>query len=203
MRPYAVVASSATSWQRVVSAVICFGILGLIYAAMGADRALQRPQNQVGFAMIFAAVWWVLSAVISASAISQEKESDTWILLLATPMSGRQIVWGKFLAALSFLSVLNALTLYMPLLVWWHGKIAWGRSDVSGDPLGHPCPLHQRRQTLQGEVQQLPELLGRLTAESHPALQQFLGLHHVEVRLHPALHLGDQEVVQRRDIGQA
>jgi uncharacterized RDD family membrane protein YckC len=33
--------------------------------------------------------------VLSATAVTGEKEGDTWTLLLATPLSGRQIVWGK------------------------------------------------------------------------------------------------------------
>jgi ABC-type transport system involved in multi-copper enzyme maturation permease subunit len=34
-------------------------------------------------------------AVVSATSVAQEKESDTWTLLLTTPVTGRTIVFGK------------------------------------------------------------------------------------------------------------
>ena len=38
---------------------------------------------------------WLLTAVLSATAIASEKESDTWTLLLTTPLRGHSVVWGK------------------------------------------------------------------------------------------------------------
>src|SRR4029079_8997121 len=40
------------------------------------------------------------AGVISATCIAQEKEGDTWTILLASPLSGSAIVWGKALGVL-------------------------------------------------------------------------------------------------------
>lgn len=82
-------------WQRIVGVISVLIIMLLIYAVLAEDNDLDDVDVQGGFACVFFGVWWLLSAVLSATAISQEKETDTWTLLLATPMSGRDIVWGK------------------------------------------------------------------------------------------------------------
>jgi uncharacterized RDD family membrane protein YckC/ABC-type transport system involved in multi-copper enzyme maturation permease subunit len=83
----------ARPWQRVVATAVSLGILLIIYACIGND--LDESGAQIGFAIIFGGLAWLLVAVLSATAVTGEKESDTWTLLLAAPLSGRQIVWGK------------------------------------------------------------------------------------------------------------
>jgi ABC-type transport system involved in multi-copper enzyme maturation permease subunit len=62
-------------------------------------------EAHTGYAVIFHGLTLVMAAVLSATAIAQEKESDTWTLLLATPISGSAIVWGKALGVLRRLIV--------------------------------------------------------------------------------------------------
>jgi len=84
-------------WMRVTATVACIALLLLTYAAMGASRMYDesRHEEQIGFAIVFSGLFWLLIAVLSATAIASEKESDTWTLLLATPVSGSAVVWGK------------------------------------------------------------------------------------------------------------
>jgi uncharacterized RDD family membrane protein YckC/ABC-type transport system involved in multi-copper enzyme maturation permease subunit len=83
----------ARPWQRVVATAATLAILLIIYACIGNN--LDEPDGQIGFAIIFGGLTWLLVSVLSATAVTGEKEGDTWTLLLATPLSGGQIVWGK------------------------------------------------------------------------------------------------------------
>ncbi len=75
-------------------AAIVFGglVLALIY------NVASHNGNQefcISMAYIYNLLFMVQICVLSATAISQETESDTWRLLLTTPLSGSQIVFGK------------------------------------------------------------------------------------------------------------
>jgi ABC-type transport system involved in multi-copper enzyme maturation permease subunit len=84
-------------WQSFVGAAVTVVFLLVVYAVLHGDDLLDEEETQAGFAWIFNLIVWLLTCVLSATAIAQEKESDTWTLLLTTPLSGRAIVWGKVL----------------------------------------------------------------------------------------------------------
>lgn len=87
-----------TPGWRADAAAISLTVLMLIsYGVFGYAEALFERDLQIGYALVFNGLYWLLIAVLSATAIAQEKESDTWTLLLATPISGEAIVIGKFL----------------------------------------------------------------------------------------------------------
>jgi ABC-type transport system involved in multi-copper enzyme maturation permease subunit len=93
-------------WQKVLSVVIVCGLLLLFYILLAsiddyrAGSAIKAADSQVGFAFVFCGLFTVLTCIISATAIATEKESDTWTLLLATPLSSAQIVRGKLVGIL-------------------------------------------------------------------------------------------------------
>ncbi len=82
-------------WQAVLASVLCAGLLLISYAVLADENALDDPEAQVGYAFVFHGLLWLLVSVLSATAIAQEKESDTWTLLLTTPVRGATIVFGK------------------------------------------------------------------------------------------------------------
>lgn len=82
-------------WQRIVAICIAFLGLGSIYASLAINDDLGDRGWQIGFSVVFNGIIWLLVSVLSATAISQEKESDTWTLLLVTPVSGWTVIWGK------------------------------------------------------------------------------------------------------------
>jgi ABC-type transport system involved in multi-copper enzyme maturation permease subunit/uncharacterized RDD family membrane protein YckC len=85
----------AKVWQRAVAVCVVLAALLLMYGVLGSNHDLKDVDSQIGFATVFCLLWWLVAAVLSATAISQEKESDTWTLLLTTPLTGNQIVFGK------------------------------------------------------------------------------------------------------------
>jgi ABC-2 type transport system permease protein len=65
--------------------------------------------------------------LLSFRLIAEERASNSMVLLNTSPIRDSEIVIGKFLAALTFLIVLLALTLYMPLLIKVNGKITFAQ----------------------------------------------------------------------------
>ena len=87
-------------WHRIVAVIALVGGLLATYLALAVNRSLGDWQAQIVYAVVFNALIWLLVAVLAATVISQEKESDTWTLLLATPLSGWDVVRGKVLGLL-------------------------------------------------------------------------------------------------------
>ncbi|MEA2711722.1 MAG: hypothetical protein QOF78_4323, partial [Phycisphaerales bacterium] len=90
---------TVTLTQRVVGTVIILGLLVTTYSAAYANDALNDEDTQIGFSVVFHGLMMLVACVIAATAIAQEKEGDTWTILLASPLSSFAIVWGKAIGA--------------------------------------------------------------------------------------------------------
>jgi ABC-type transport system involved in multi-copper enzyme maturation permease subunit len=95
----------ARRWQSVVGSFACIGLLLITYAVIGnagfsSRNPLSEPDLQIGYAMTFCVLLTLLVCVLSATMIAGEKESDTWTVLLATPLTARAIVLGKVLGVM-------------------------------------------------------------------------------------------------------
>ncbi len=82
-------------WQRITATVICLALLGIVYGVLAGENGLTDRDTQIGFAIVFHGLVWLVASVLAATAIAQEKESDTWTVLLATPIKASRIVRGK------------------------------------------------------------------------------------------------------------
>ena len=89
-------------WQAIVAAAVVVLTMLIIYSGLAniddqrrTGGLLMESGVHIGFAIIFCALLNLLVCIVSATAIAQEKESDTWTLLLATPLTSWQIVAGK------------------------------------------------------------------------------------------------------------
>ena len=80
----------------IVTCALTIGV-GFTYYLVGHDRWINQFDTHMTYAVFYNGFTWLLAAVLGATAVAQEKESDTWTLLLATPISGSAIVWGKAL----------------------------------------------------------------------------------------------------------
>jgi ABC-2 type transport system permease protein len=100
---------------------------GLLFNAW-AIGAGQRRSSEVLELFFFCAsgTTMLASIFIAMRLIAEERQTGTLVLLTTSPLRDWQVVVGKFAAALLFLGVMNALTIYMPALVMLHGKISWG-----------------------------------------------------------------------------
>lgn len=111
-------------WQRLLAIVFVAFVLVVCYASAAYNNLLKDADSQIFFAIMFNAGAWIIIAVLSATVIAQEKEGDTWTLLMAAPVSGSAIVWGKALGALRRLQWPMAIVLVHLLIFWMAGVIS-------------------------------------------------------------------------------
>jgi ABC-type transport system involved in multi-copper enzyme maturation permease subunit len=84
-------------WQSRTAGIGFVALLLISYGCFAAADVLDFRQLQIAYGVGFNGLAWLILCVLSGTAIAQEKESDTWTLLLATPIRGRDIVLGKIL----------------------------------------------------------------------------------------------------------
>ncbi len=112
-------------------------LLALTYIFFLSEQALDEPDVHVMYAISFTALGMLFTIVVPATAITFEKESRSWHLLLATTLTDWQILLGKFVGILrrclpiwlllvghfAFCSLLGlvhpAAVLQMTILVTW------------------------------------------------------------------------------------
>lgn len=61
--------------------------------------------------------------LLSFRLLSEERQNHSMVLLNTSPVRDSDIVIGKYLAALTFLAIMLALSVYMPILIKINGKI--------------------------------------------------------------------------------
>ena len=85
--------------HAIIGSLAAIGLLIFTYVLIansnGSRNPLAEPELQIGYASIFHCLLILLVCVLAATTIAGEKESDTWTLLLAAPITGRAIVMGK------------------------------------------------------------------------------------------------------------
>jgi len=66
------------------------------------------------------------AVLLSMRLLAEERSSGAQTLLFTAPIREGEIVLGKFLAALALLSLIILLSLYLPALIFVHGKVSIG-----------------------------------------------------------------------------
>ena len=81
-----------------IIALVIVIALALTYASWG--EGLTERYAHLSYLVVFTMIAALTISVLSAVSITSEKESRSWPILLATPLSSWQIVWGKFVGLL-------------------------------------------------------------------------------------------------------
>lgn len=113
---------------------ILLSMAGLMYAVLQLILAAARYTNilspQVGQTM-FAALAFLelvmicaITPAVTASAISSEKEKQTYEMLMATPLSPTRILWGKLVSSLSYVLLLLFAGIPLASIVFIFGGVA-------------------------------------------------------------------------------
>jgi len=98
---------------------------GILFQAMAMQGARLSAQVLFDF-------FYNISAAIALSMrlIAHEREKGTLVLVNTAPIRDSEIVLGKFLALLAFLTGITLLTAYMPLLIFVNGRVSVGHIVV-------------------------------------------------------------------------
>jgi len=100
----------------------------LFYAQALGPSAGERLSGQVsaGFFYNASGLTAIAAVALSIRLVAEERQTGTQLLLDTSPVRDWEIVLGKFLSALVFLTAINLATLYMPLLILVNGKVSVG-----------------------------------------------------------------------------
>lgn len=111
----------------VVAAVLLL-IDGLAFNvfAVGSDTARKSSEVLSQFFFFSGGLAEAAGLFLAMRLLAEERQTGTINLLFSSPIRDYQIVLGKFLAAFVFLLGIHVLSLYMPLMVLLHGKVAKG-----------------------------------------------------------------------------
>ncbi len=110
----------------VIIAVMLF-IDGLLFNAFAVPGTAKKSSEVLAdFFTMTSGITMVGAVFLSMRLIAEERQTGTISLLYSSSLHDVEIVLGKFLAALGFLFVFFASTLYMPALVAAYGKVSLG-----------------------------------------------------------------------------
>ncbi len=99
---------------------------GLLFNAMAVgERRLSSEVLQIFF--YFAGIVTMGGGVLfSMRLLAEDRWIGTDVLLFTSPIREGEVVIGKYLSALIFLTIVTLLSLYVPALIFVNGKVSWG-----------------------------------------------------------------------------
>ncbi len=96
-----------------------FGLGPSTSARLSSDVLAKFFEGATGTTMI-------ASVILAMRLLAGEREHGTMVLLNTAPIRDAQIVLGKFTAAFLFILGMTAFTVYMPSLIFVHGRVSVG-----------------------------------------------------------------------------
>jgi ABC-2 type transport system permease protein len=116
-----------------LGSVIIAGALlidGILFYYWGLSQKMLSAEVLSEFFYAASGITMAASIILSMRLIAEERQTHTFTLLNTAPIHDWEIVLGKYLSALGMLTVLTALTLYMPALIFVNGKVSIGHIAV-------------------------------------------------------------------------
>lgn len=100
-------------------------LTGLLFNAYAVGAQPKFSQAVLEDYFYFASgIAMVTGVLLAMRLIAEERQLQTLVLLRTAPLSERQVIWGKFLSALGFFTIILAASLYLPALIFVHGKVS-------------------------------------------------------------------------------
>ena len=112
----------------IVAAVVLL-LGGLLFYAQGLGPAAGERLSGDVLARFFynaSGLTAIAAVALTIRLIAEERQDGTMILLNTSPVRDWEVVLGKYLSALAFLSGITIVTLYMPLLIFVNGRVSLG-----------------------------------------------------------------------------
>jgi ABC-2 type transport system permease protein len=116
-----------TTWMGYIIIALTLVIDGLLFNAFAMGNSAKLSSEVLeSFFYYSSGMSMVAGILLAMRLMAEEKQNGTIVLLFSSPVTERQIIYGKFLSAFLFSMVLHAVSLYMPALIMVHGKISVG-----------------------------------------------------------------------------
>jgi ABC-2 type transport system permease protein len=109
-------------WAILALALLLDGLLFNVFALTGSAR--YSADVLESFVMNTGGVGLAAAVFITMRLFAEERQTGTIVLLDSSPLSEMQIVLGKYLSGMAFLTFFAILTLYMPAMIFVNGKVS-------------------------------------------------------------------------------
>jgi ABC-2 type transport system permease protein len=121
------IAAYFNTWTGYIITIAYLVITSSLFHAMVAGSQ-PKFSNQMLYDFFYFPGGVIIAAAIflGMRLIAEEKQLGTAVLLFTSPISARQIIYGKFLSSLIILMILLLMSAYMPALIYVYGKISLG-----------------------------------------------------------------------------
>jgi ABC-2 type transport system permease protein len=119
---------SPLGWIIAAVVLLIDGILFQALAMGGPDKLSAQVLEQ--FFYYGTGIPMFCGILLSFRLLAEERQNHSMVLLKTSPVRDVDIVLGKFFAALAFLALIIAVSVYMPLLIKVNGKITWSQIFV-------------------------------------------------------------------------
>lgn len=114
-------------WGYAIIAAVLV-IDGLLFNAFAlGDRPKYSSDVMQDFFYFSFGLICIATVFVTMRTIAEERQTGTEVLIDSSPLSVGQYVGGKYIAALTMMTLLILATLYMPALVFVNGKVSQGQ----------------------------------------------------------------------------
>ncbi len=114
--------STLSGYLILAAHLLVSGLLFNVFAVGSRPRFSQEVLEQYFYYASGMAM--VTGILLGMRLIAEERQLHTLVLLRTAPVTEREIIWGKFLSALLFLGLTFLVSVYLPALIFWRGKVA-------------------------------------------------------------------------------
>lgn len=116
-----------STWMGFVICAAALFIDGLLFNAYAVSNNPKFSADVLGDFFYFASgIAMVAGVFLAMRLVAEEKQNGTIVLFYTSPISERQLIYGKFLSAVAFSLVIHLLSLYLPALIFINGKVSLG-----------------------------------------------------------------------------
>lgn len=116
-----------STWMGYIICAAALFIDGLLFNAFAIGSNPKFSADVLADFFYFASgIAMVAGVFLAMRLLAEEKQTGTIVLFYTSPISERQLIYGKFLSAVVFSLILHAISLYLPALIFIHGKVSLG-----------------------------------------------------------------------------
>jgi len=116
-----------STWMGYIIIAAALFINGLLFNSFAIGDEPEFSEIVLSRYFYFASgISMVAGVFLAMRLLAEERQTGTIVLFFTSPITERQVIYGKFLSAFLFFVLLQALTLYMPALILLNGKISIG-----------------------------------------------------------------------------
>ena len=116
-----------TTWMGYIICAAALFINGLLFNAYAVGKQPKLSAEVLADYFYYSSgIAMVAGVFLAMRLLAEEKQTGTIVLFYTSPITERQLIYGKFMSAVLFSMVLHVLSLYMPALIFINGKISLG-----------------------------------------------------------------------------